>query len=150
MQTPDTPHTDNSILLAEHETTGLLPVGFEFERHGARYDHFDLSADGFITFSRGSRRGAGPPDCVGLVQDRTMVGGGRVTYETRGNAPRRQLVVLLSEAGPPGSTYQVTVHERTGIVEVGGEAQSFGEPTIRQLARVQSSPSRANSARKIG
>ena len=46
----------NSILLGEHETTGLLPVGFEFERQGARYDHFDVSTEGFITFVRGTRR----------------------------------------------------------------------------------------------
>jgi len=48
----------NSILLGEHETTGLLPVGFEFERQGARYDHFDVSTEGFITFVRGTRGGS--------------------------------------------------------------------------------------------
>ena len=25
-------------------------MGFEFERYGARYDHFDLSTDGFVAF----------------------------------------------------------------------------------------------------
>ena len=145
----ETELTARSILLAEHETTGLLPVGFEFERHGARYDHFDVSTDGFITFARGTRRG-GLSACVRLVEEPSRVGGGRLTYEIVGAAPRRRLVVVLLEDGPPGTPLQVTVHERTGIVEVARGAQSFGEPTIRQLARVHSSPSRVNSARKIG
>ena len=139
----------NSILLGEHETTGLLPVGFEFERQGARYDHFDVSTEGFITFVRGTRR-ASPPGHVRLVEERPRIGGGRVTYGVRGIAPRRQLVVFLTEDCPLSATVQVTVHERTGIVEVDSSDQSFGEPTMRQLDVVQSSPSRASSTRKIG
>ena len=139
----------NSILLGEHETTGLLPVGFEFERQGARYDHFDVSTEGFITFVRGTRR-ASPPSHVRLVEERPRIGGGRVTYGVRGTAPRRRLVVFLTEDCPLSATVQVTVHERTGIVEVDSSGQSFGEPTMRQLDVVQSSPSRASSTRKIG
>ena len=139
----------NSILLGEHETTGLLPVGFEFERQGTRYDHFDVSTEGFITFVRGARR-ASPPGHVRLVEDRPRIGGGRVTYGVRGIAPRRRLVVFLTEDCPLSATVQVTVHERTGIVEVDSSGQSFGEPTMRQLDVVQSSPSRASSTRKIG
>jgi len=139
----------NSILLGEHETTGLLPVGFEFERQGARYDHFDVSTEGFITFVRGTR-GASPPGHVRLVDERPRIGGGRVTYGVRGTVPRRRLVVFLTEDCPLSATVQVTVHERTGIVEVDSSGQSFGEPTMRQLDVVQSSPSRASSTRKIG
>ena len=141
--------TANSVLLGEHETTGLLPVGFEFERHGARYDHFDVSTEGFITFVRGTRH-ASPPGQVRLVNERPRIGGGRVTYGIRGTAPRRRLVVFLTEDCPLSATVQVTVHERTGIVEVDSSGQSFGEPTMRQLDVVQSSPSRASSTRKIG
>lgn len=140
--------TANSILLGEHETTGPLPVGFEFERYGATYDHFDVSTDGFITFVGHTRRRT-LADCVRLVEGKRRLGGGRVTYEVLGLEPRRRLVVSLAQEAPLGSPLQVTVHERTGIVEVGG-GQSLGEPTIRQLDMVQSSPSRANSARKIG
>jgi len=139
----------NSILLGEHETTGLLPVGFEFERQGARYDHFDVSTEGFITFVRGTRR-ASPPGHVRLVDQRLRIGAGRVTYGVRGTAPRRRLVVFLTEDCPLSATVQVTVHERTGIVEVDSSGQSFGEPTMRQLDVVQSPPSRASSTRKIG
>ena len=145
----DTEVRVNSIRLQEHETTGLLPVGFEFERYGARYDHFDLSTDGFITFALGvhHRRDSAR---MGLVDGRTRLGGGRVTYEVRGQAPRRRLVVSLAGDGPLGATLQVAVHERTGIVEISGDGQSFGDPTIRQLDMVHSSPCRMNSARKIG
>jgi hypothetical protein len=139
----------NSILLDEHETTGPLPVGFEFERQGARYDHFDVSSEGFITFVRGTSRPS-RPGRVRLVEERTRFGGGRVAYGVRGIAPRRRLVVSLTEDGRFSATFQVTVHERTGIVEVGSGGQSFGEPTIRQLDMVHFSPSRANSARKMG
>ena len=137
-----------SIWLAEHETTGPLPVGFEFERSGARYDHFCVSTEGFIAFVRGTRR-AGLPDRVCLTPERTMVGGVRVTYEVQGPTPRRRLLVSLAEAGP-GTRLRVTVHERTGIVEIDAGPQSLGDPTMRQLDRFQSSPSRVNSALKIG
>ncbi len=116
--------TANSVLLGEHETTGLLPVGFEFERHGARYDHFDVSTDGFITFARLSPRGS-PPARMRLVDERTRLGG-HVTYELQGMAPRRRLVVSLSEDGLPAATFRVTVHERTGIVDVGPAVRASG------------------------
>ena len=138
-----------SVLLGEHETTELLPVGFEFERCGARYDHFDVSTEGFIAFVHGRQR-RGRPTRVRLVDERGRLGAGRVTYGLRGVAPRRRLVVAIAEHGALGTTLEVTVHERTGIVEVSPGDQSFGDPTIRQLDMVHSSPSRVNSARKMG
>lgn len=138
-----------SIWLAEHETTEPLPVGFVFERSGASYDHFCVSTDGFITFVRGTRR-AGLPDRVSLTPEGVRVGGACVSYQVQGPVPRRRLLVSLAGADVPGTTLRVTVHERTGIVEVDAGAQSLGDPTMRQLDRVQSSPSRVNSARKIG
>lgn len=139
----------NSVRLGEHETTGLLPVGFEFERLGARFDHFYVSSDGFITFTHGSN-GASSRARIWLADDPARLGGGLVSYEVRGPAPRRWLVVSLTEADPGSASVLVVVHERTGIVEVGPAGQSFGEPTIRQLDRFQSSASRMNSARKMG
>lgn len=140
---------EGSVLLREHETTGLLPVGFEFERYGARYDHFDVSSDGVITFDRRSEP-EGQPGRVRLVSERARLGSGRVIYQVRGSAPRRRLVVSVREEGPSGTSLQVVVHERTGIVEVNRGDQSLGDPTMRQLDMVHSSPSRVNSARKIG
>ena len=150
MSTMETETTAKGVLLGEHETTGLLPVGFEFERYGARYDHFSVSTDGFIAFVGRAPEG-GLPDRIHLADEQPRLGAGHVTYEVRGSAPRRRLVIALAEDPPHGAVLQVTVHERTGIVEVSAGVQSFGEPTIRQLDRVHSSSfSRVNSARKIG
>jgi hypothetical protein len=148
---PEPDATANAIVLGEHETTGPLPVGFEFERFGALYDHFDLSTDGFVKFGSGWYHG-GSDACLQLgTEARIRLGGGRVTYEIRGSAPRRRLVVSFAEAGAVRAAFQLIVYERTGIVEVREEpGQSLGDPTIRQLDIVQPSASRANSARKIG
>jgi len=147
---PEPDATANAIVLGEHETTGPLPVGFEFERFGARYDHFDLSTDGFVKFG-GSCHG-GRDDRIPLGADtRSRLGGGRVTYEMRGGAPRRRLVVSFARPGVLPATLQLVVHERTGIIEVReGSGQSLGDPTIRQLDIAQPSGPRTNSARKIG
>jgi len=148
---PEPDATANAILVGEHETTGPLPVGFEFEPFGVRYDRFELSTDGFIGFGSGSHHGGG--DCrlpIG-ADARSRLGGGRVTYEVRGSAPRRRLVVSFAELGVLRATLQLVVYERTGIVEVREEpGQSVGDPTIRQLDSAQPLESRANSARKIG
>jgi hypothetical protein len=148
--TPEPDATANAIVLGEHETTGPLPVGFEFERSGARYDHFDLSTDGFIRFGSGSHQGGGD-NRLALADDRSRLGEGRVTYEMRGGAPRRRLVVSFAELGVRHAALQLIVYERTGIVEVReGAGQSLGDPTIRQLDITQPPGSRANSARRIG
>ena len=115
---PEPDATANAIALGEHETTGPLPVGFEFERSGARYDHFDLSTDGFVRFGNSSDHG-GSYDCLRLGTDaRNRLGGGRLTYEMRGSAPRRRLVVSFTEPGVLQARLQLIVYERTGIVEV--------------------------------
>jgi hypothetical protein len=74
-----------------------------------------------------------------------------VTYEMRGSAPRRRLVVSFAGQSVLRTTLQLIVYERTGLVEVrDGSGQSLGDPTIRQLDIVQPSGCRANSARRIG
>jgi len=147
---PEPDATANPIALGEHETTGPLPVGFEFERFGTRYDHFDLSTDGFVRFGRGSYHGERDNRLPLGADARSRLGGGRLTYEMRGSAPRRRLVVSFAGPALP-ATLQLIVHERTGIVEVReGSGQSLGDPTIRQLDIAQPAESRANSARKIG
>ena len=148
---PEPDATANAMVLGEHETTGPLPVGFEFERFGARYDQFDLSTDGFVRFGSGTYQ-EGRDNRLPLGADaRSRLGGGRVTYEMRGSAPRRRLVVSFAGPGVLPATLQLIVYERTGIVEVReGSGQSLGDPTIRQLDIAQPSGSRANSARKIG
>ena len=148
---PEPEATANMMVLGEHETTGPLPVGFEFERYGVRYDRFALSTDGFIRFDGRPHRAAGD-GCLRLAIDgRHRLVGGRVAYEVRGSAPRRRLLVSLAEPGMPRAGLHLVVHERTGIVEVRDAGdQSLGDPTIRQLDMAQPSVPRVNSARKIG
>jgi hypothetical protein len=69
------------IVLGEHDTTGPLPVGFEFERQGAKYDCFDVSTDGFITFGRGARHGRAG-GYVPLLGDRKSGGQGKRVQAT--------------------------------------------------------------------
>jgi hypothetical protein len=147
---PEPEATANTLFLGEHQTTGLLPVGFEFEHCGARYDHFDLSTDGFIGFSSGSCQG-GVGACLPLeAAGGIRLGGGRVGYEIRGSAPRRRLVLSFADLRLLQDPLQLVVYERTGMIQVGPGAQSLGDPTIRQLDKVQPLSLRANSARKIG
>lgn len=148
---PEPAATANPMTLSEHETTGPLPVGFEFERCGVQYDRFDLSTDGFVRFGSEAYRGAGE-SCLALETGGCgTLGRGRLAYEVRGSAPRRRLVVSFAGQGAPGATLQLVVYERTGIVGVrDGPDQSLGEPTMRQLDIDQPSAPRANSARKIG
>jgi glyoxylase-like metal-dependent hydrolase (beta-lactamase superfamily II) len=75
---------------------------------------------------------------------------GRVAYEVRGSAPRRRLVLSFADLRLLQATLQLIVYERTGMIQVRRTGQSLGDPTIRQLDIAQVSPSRANSARKIG
>lgn len=148
---PEPDATANTIVLDEHETTGPLPVGFEFERLGMRYDHFDLSTDGFIRFGSGSDHGGNDSSLPLGADGRSRLGAGCVSYEMRGRAPRRRLVLSFTEPGVLRATFQLIVYERTGIVAVReGSGQSLGDPTIRQLDIAQPSGSRVNSARKIG
>ena len=121
--------TANVLELGEHETTGLLPVGFAFERFGARYDHFDLSSDGFIRFG-GVQQGDGPDERVPLSADgRSRLGPGRVAYEVRGVAPRRRLVLSFTEPGLSSAAFQLIVYERTGIVDLNdGPVRAWESP----------------------
>ena len=143
--------TRNPITLAEHESSGPLPVGFEFERAGSRYSRFELASDGFIRFD-GAKTAGGVTDGLSLEMHwRNRLCEGRLAYEVRGAEPRRRLVVSFAERGVRRATLTLIVYERTGIVEMRRAAdQSFGEPTIRQLDIVQPLVSRVNSARKMG
>jgi hypothetical protein len=142
--------TRNSIALAEHESTDLLPVGFDFERAGVWYDRFELATDGFIRFYGKDTDGTGSDQIPLEVHWRGRLGEGRVAHEVRGLEPRRRLVVSFAEGGLRGASMMLIVYERTGIVEVRALDQSRGDPTIRQLDMIQPLVPRLNSARKIG
>lgn len=129
----------NIVDLGEGETTGPLPLGFEFEFFGVRYTWFDLSSDGFMAFGTDS-----PPCCSDFHPrsrfiplnhelnnfialgwtDGCPLSRKQVAYEVRGAAPRRRLVLSLS--GVPASpgdrlgtmAAQLVLRERTGMIDV--------------------------------
>ena len=136
---PESEPTANVLDLDEGQTTGPLPLGFEFEFFGVRYTWFDLSSDGFMTFGTPSLPcGPGPQPGSGFIPlsadlnnfialgwtDGGLRSGRRVAYEVRGVAPRRRLVLSLRGAlaspdeGPGTRAAQLVLHERTGMIDV--------------------------------
>ncbi len=127
---PEPDPTANILELAQDQTAGPLPLGFEFEFFGVRYDRFCLSSDGFLSFS------TRPPSRVGFDPQHEDTsnfialgwgnvyrqGGKRVAYEVRGSVQRRRLVLsfapLTIGIGAEVMAAQLVLHERTGMVDV--------------------------------
>ena len=114
----------NALFLGDHETTGPLPLGFEYDLFGVSYTHFDLSTDGFIRFGTGSIHGHHYVTLGG--SDARPLGAGLLAFEVRGAAPRRRLVVSFatvprsSEMVNRCPVFQIILHERTGMIEMYG------------------------------
>lgn len=136
---PEAEPTANVLELGEHQTTGPLPLDFEFEFFGVRYAWFNLSSDGLVTFTtpsslRGSgshprrRSYPGRDDLGNFIAlgwtDVDSLGRKRVAYEIRGAEQRRRLVLSCTALpGVPGVgartiAAQLVLHERTGMVDV--------------------------------
>jgi hypothetical protein len=136
---PEPEPTANVTHLGEGQTTGPLPLGFEFELFGVRYTWFDLSADGFMTFGTdsfpcypGSHPGrrfiplsADLDNFIALGwTDGCTPSRGQVSYEVRGTAPRRRLILsftLVPQSPGNGlgtTTGQLVLHERTGMIDI--------------------------------
>jgi hypothetical protein len=136
---PEPEPTTNIVDLGEGQTTGPLPLGFEFEFFGVRYTWFEFSSEGFMTFGIPS-----PPGCSGshpgsrfipLNQDlNNFIALGwtdgcplsrrQIAYEVRGAEQRRRLVLSFTlvapspEDGLETMTAQLVLHERTGMIDV--------------------------------
>ena len=136
---PEPEPATNVLDLGEGQTTGPLPLGFEFEFFGVRYTWFDLSSDGFMTFGTHPVPccpGSHPKNCfIPLSADlNNFIALGwtdgcipcrrQVAYEVRGAADRRRLVLLFTlipeapENSGRGMTAQLVLHERTGMIDV--------------------------------
>ena len=127
---PEPGPTANMTDLDEGQTTGPLPLGFEFEFFGVRYTCFDLSADGFMTFGTQPRRcfiplGADLDNFIALGwTDGCTPSRRQVAYEVRGAAPRRRLILSFAlipqfaENGLETMTAQLVLHERTGMIDI--------------------------------
>jgi hypothetical protein len=152
---PEPDPTAHIVDLGEEQTTGPLPIGFDFEFFGVRYTLFDLSSEGFLTF------GTPPtPDCSGSYPRTRFIpldpdlknfialgwadvcppGRSQVAYEVRGAAQRRRLV--LSFTGVPASpglslgtmTAQLVLHERTGMIDIHTRRQDTAGSKVKEEA----------------
>ena len=156
---PEPDPTGNVVELAEDQTTGPLPLGFEFEFFGVHYGWFNLSSDGFLSFStHSSGRRSNLHSRDGLSPQRDDPGnfialgwtGGyrlgrkRIAYEVRGAGQRRRLV--LSFTALPGGigigarpiAAQLVLHERTGMVDLHTTRQDGVESQV--ALRLTTSP----------
>ena len=159
---PEPDPTANVIELGEDQTTGPLPVDFEFEFFGVRYSWFDLSSDGFMTFGTESSlcgSDSHPGDrfipvndelsnfiALGLSHEYPLCRK-RVAYEVRGAVHRRRLV--LSFAALTGAAWigvrrmaaQLVLYERTGMVDVHTTSEDTAAPQVNEAAvRFTTSP----------
>lgn len=133
----------NVLPLGDDQTSGLLPIGFEFIFFGNTYTQFNVSSNGFIGFdafmSQGCCTGRPIPsdDDVNNViaaawTDLFPPGGGQISWETRGRGPRRRLIVNFEslpwfpEFGVNRVTTQVILYEGTNTIEVHTTHQSPG------------------------
>ena len=120
-----------------------LPVGFSFTFFGNQYTTFNISSNGFIGFSPGMSSGCCSGRTIPLPDgfnnliaaawtDLYPPGGGGVSYETRGRAPNRYLVVAYQnlpwydEFGINRVTTQIILYEGTNTIEIHTANQSAG------------------------
>jgi len=125
----------NVLTLDDDQTTGPLPIGFEFEFFGVRYSQFNVSSNGFVSFDADAPNGCcgggvipsddGLNNLIALAwTDLYPPGGGQVAYAVRGIAPNRRLVVTFTdvswccEIGVPRLTTQLILRERKGVIEI--------------------------------
>lgn len=125
----------NRLVLDDDQTTGALPIGFEFRFFGIGYSQFNLSSNGFVSFEPDALNGCcsggvipsddGMNNLIALAwTDLYPPGGGEIAYETRGAAPNRRLVVSFSgtswccDVGVPRVTTQLIIRERKGVIEI--------------------------------
>lgn len=102
---PDaTPAGTHANLESDDGTTGLVPIGFDFEFFGATYSQVNISTNGFIGFDAGMSDGCCEgrriprADFVNNViaavwSDLTPDATGRIWYGVSGTAPNRRFVV---------------------------------------------------------
>jgi hypothetical protein len=133
----------NVVLLGDDATSGLLPIGFEFEFFGNTYTEFNISSNGFIGFDAGMPNGCcsgrlipsndGINNIIAVAwTDLNPTQGGQISYETRGTAPDRRLIVSFNQVpwffnGPGIVTSQVILYEGSNNIEIHTDEQPAGK-----------------------
>jgi hypothetical protein len=112
-----------------------FPIGFSFSYYGTSYNNFWISSNGFVAFTRPTTTNAGcchgrplplfdaVNNMVALAWTDLFPKTGQMSFETRGEAPRRRLiinynnVVVVSEGGK-AITAQLILYEGTNVIEL--------------------------------
>ena len=135
-------------------TSGLVPIGFTFRFFDTDYTQINISSNGFVGFSPTMDDGccSGEPipstDILGgviaaawtdLNPEDSPLAPNSVTYETRGAAANRILVVSFNQvpcygAGCLPLTTQIVLHETTNVIEIFTTTQQGGWYTWSQGA----------------
>lgn len=130
-----TPTGTHANLALDDGTTGLIPLGFDFEFFGNTFSQVNISTNGFIGFnadmSEGCCDGRAIPRAdfrnniiAAVWSDLTPDATGRIWYGVAGVAPNRRFVVHyqnVSFFAPPLAgrvDVQIKLFERTNVVEI--------------------------------
>jgi hypothetical protein len=132
---PEPAPTAHRLTLPDDGTTGPIPIGFELSFFGQKYSAVNISSNGFVGFdadmSQGCCSGGALPSDDGVNNiialawtDLYPPGGGEVTYELRGRAPHRRLVISYEglswccELGGNRLSSQLILFEAKGRIEI--------------------------------
>jgi hypothetical protein len=149
---PEPDPTTNVLDLGEEQSTGPLPLGFEFEFFGMRYTLFDLSSERdtrapLVSWLLRFPRSRFPSFIALGWADGCPPGRSQVAYEVRGAAPRRRLVLSFTlvppcrEDGLGTMTAQLVLHERTGMIDVHTRRQNpVGSRVKEEAVRFTTAP----------
>jgi hypothetical protein len=158
---PEPDPTTNVVDLGDEQSTGPLPLGFEFEFFGVRYTFFALSSardfraplvSWLLRFPRSRLLPLNvKADRNGFIAlgwtDGCPPGRSQVAYEVRGAGQRRRLVLSFTLVPPyphdrPGTmSAQLVLHERTGMIDVHTRHQdTVGSRIKEEAVRYTTSP----------
>lgn len=133
---PDATPTGTHVNLESDDgTTGLIPIGFDFEFFGVSYSQINISSNGLVGFnadmSDGCCEGRRIPRAdlrdniiAAIWSDLTPDATGQVWYGVTGVAPNRRFVVHYKNVSffqPPAAgrvDVQVKLFERTNVIEI--------------------------------
>jgi hypothetical protein len=164
---PEPDPTTTVVDLGQEQSTGPLPLGFEFEFFGGRYTLFDLSSEKdaraplvswLLRFPRSSflplNVNADLNSFIALGwSDGCSSGRSQVAYEVRGLPQRRRLVLSFTRIPPfPADGMgtmmaQLILHERTGMIDVHTRCRDAVATGVKEEAvRFTTSPRSAGAS----
>ena len=131
-ETPTGTHED---LEFDDFTTGLIPIGFDFEFFGTTYSKIDISTNGFVGFDAAMSDGCCNGEAIPLADqpnniiaalwsDLTPDEDGRIWYGVSGVAPNRRFIVHYKNVSfwPAGEAdrldVQLKLFEGTNVIEI--------------------------------